>query len=157
MSTYGPMFREGPDKREYDDVERHIAHAEKFKQDMIDFLVPRIDDETVTLTNFDFLGVLYEEEQVTAGGIIKPPSVTDASKSTAKGFLIIKMGDLCFNEEKAARNIEDVFPKGKSPKLYDWVACQPYKGWPITVAGIECKVFYDRDVKMKIKYPKIVF
>lgn len=156
----GAVFQEGPSARFHENRKFIKDHCEKYKNQKIEQIEPFLEGKT--LKRFYLLGLLYEGSRVTAGGIEIPDEVIDNDRDSTKAFLIVKMGDYCFDEDAATeeapmRRVIDIFSKEDRPKLHDWFMARPCDGMPIKVGSFSCKLFQDRDVIMKLDVPQDIF
>lgn len=155
MGTYGGVFRQGPSKKEFEVTDEMIAYANAFREGAKKDLLRHFEDSA--LPQFTVIGVLWEPPSITSKGIHLTQETKDDLKGSTKSFLIIAMGDGAFNETDEAYAVRNVFPKGKSPQLFDYVMARPCDGLPFSYAGVECKKFEDRQIIMKLPYPQVVF
>jgi hypothetical protein len=156
----GAFFQSGPTPGQFMDQSYWREHADQFKKEKIEQLAQYLDDYTPR--RFDWIGVLYEKPMQTKSGLHIPQQVIDSEREVSKAFLIVKMGQFCFDENSASeaspsRRVLDIFSLEDMPEVGDWVLARPCDGWPVKIAGVSCKMFRDVDVRMKIKVPGSVW
>lgn len=66
------------------------------------------------LKSYECLLLLYLNEEKTKGGIILPDSIKDSDKINSSCGMLIKTGELAYNDETR-------FPNGAWAKIGDWV------------------------------------
>lgn len=107
-------------------------------------------DEIEVMGNQILVGI-YMPPPVTKGGIIRPRDNIDESKFQGKAFLVLKKGPLAFVD---GGNISF---KGQNIEEGDWVVGRVSDGWQLKLNGVECRMFDDIHIKLKIQNPDMVY
>jgi co-chaperonin GroES (HSP10) len=96
---------------------------------------------------FKILIALPELEEKTDGGIYLPEQVRNTEAlATVVGF-VLKMGDLCYQDEKK-------FPNGPWCNEGDWVVFRAYSGTRIKIHGREFRLINDDMVEAVVEDPR---
>jgi co-chaperonin GroES (HSP10) len=96
---------------------------------------------------FKILIALPELEEKTDGGIYLPEQVRNTEAlATVVGF-VLKMGDLCYQDEKK-------FPNGPWCNEGDWVLFRAYSGTRIKIHGKEFRLINDDMVEAVVEDPR---
>jgi co-chaperonin GroES (HSP10) len=96
---------------------------------------------------FKILIALPELEEKTDGGIYLPEQVRNTEAlATVVGF-VMKMGDLCYQDEKK-------FPNGPWCNEGDWVLFRAYSGTRIKIHGKEFRLINDDMVEAVVEDPR---
>lgn len=107
-------------------------------------------DDIEVMGNQVLVGI-YIPPKVTKGGIIRPDENRDESKFQGKAFLVLKKGPLAFVD---GGNISF---KGQNIEEGDWVVGRVSDGWQLKLNGVECRMFDDIHIKLKIQNPDMVY
>jgi hypothetical protein len=93
----------------------------------------------------------YIEDEMTAGGIIKPKETVQESEFQGKVGLVLRTGPLAFGdwEEEADR--------GQNAKLHTWVAFAIKDTWPLQINNTACRVVPYEKLRMRVDNPTMVF
>jgi co-chaperonin GroES (HSP10) len=96
---------------------------------------------------FKILIALPELEEKTDGGIYLPEQVRSTEAlATVVGF-VMKMGDLCYQDEKK-------FPNGPWCNEGDWVLFRAFSGTRIKIHGKEFRLINDDMVEAVVEDPR---
>lgn len=125
-----------------------VARADNPKEGI---LVAIGDLSGVTVMFNQILVATYVAPEKTRGGIIRPNSAVDEDKYQGKVNLVLKVGPTAFIND-------DGTPfEGETVKEGDWIVSRVGDGWALTVNGVPCRVLTDRNIRLKIADPQIVF
>lgn len=93
----------------------------------------------------------YIRSEKTPGGIIRPGINVTEDAYQGKVGLVLKKGPMAFEGD------DDIDFKGLNVKPNDYVVYRVGDGWDITVNGVPCRMLTDKNIKMRIKSPEIIF
>ena len=94
---------------------------------------------------------IYFRPAVTAGGIIMPQSTQQEDQFQGKVGLVLKVGPTAFQDDDG----NDF--AGQKVEVDDWIVLRPGDGWEITLRETTCRLVTDRNVRLQIDDPSIVF
>lgn len=93
----------------------------------------------------------YIEDEMTAGGIIKPKETVQESEFQGKVGLVLKAGPLAYGDW------EDDAERGMNAKPHTWVVFAIKDTWPLQVNKTACRVVPYEKLRMRIDDPAMVF
>lgn len=95
----------------------------------------------------------YVRSLVRASGLIAGTDNT-AKEDVYQGAVgyVLKLGPLAFQDDPK-NNVEF---KGFAAKVGDWVAFRPSEGERYQIRGVDCRLFEDALIKMKVADPNII-
>ncbi len=94
---------------------------------------------------------IYIPPAMTKGGIIRPHENRDESKHQGKAFLVLKKGPLAFVDGG------NTSFRGQTVEEGDWVVGRISDGWPLRLNGVECRIYDDIHIKLKVQDPDKVY
>lgn len=94
---------------------------------------------------------IYIRPEKTKSGIILTDKYRDEDKFQSKVGLVVKMGDLAFDDPKGA------WFKGVEVDLHEWVIYRPSDGWSINYNGVNCRMLEDINIRGKVPNPDMVW
>lgn len=107
-------------------------------------------DEIEVMGNQVLVGI-YIPPALTKGGIIRPHENRDESKHQGKAFLVLKKGPLAFVDGG------NTSFRGQTVSEGDWVVGRISDGWPLKLNGVECRIYDDVHIKLKVQDPDKVY
>ena len=107
--------------------------------------------DDIEVFNNQVLCAVYIRPQKTSKGLFLPDQTTDEDRFQSKVGLILKMGEAAFNDPRGQ------WFQGVDLKVNDWIVFRPSDGWAISVGGISCRMFEDKDIRGRIQHPDRVW
>lgn len=83
--------------------------------------------------------------------LIRTQSNVDEDTYQGKVGVVIKKGPNAF------QNDDDIDFGGQNVNLGDYVVYRTGDGWDITINGVACRMLADRNIKMRVKDPEVIF
>lgn len=93
----------------------------------------------------------YIRSEKTKGGIIRPGVNVTEDAFQGKVGLVLKKGPMAFEDD------DNISFKGLNVNVDDYVVYRVGDGWDITVNGMPCRMLIDRNIKLRVKSPEIIF
>ena len=93
----------------------------------------------------------YIAPDQTKGGVFLPQSAAQEDIFQGKCGLVLKKGPMAFEDDA------DISFKGQNVSIGDWVAFRVGDTWMLTLNGVNCRLITDRNIKMRVSSPGIVF
>jgi co-chaperonin GroES (HSP10) len=108
----------------------------------------------VEVMGSDVLCAIYIRPEKTASGLYIPDSTRDEDKFQGKALLVLKMGPYAYKDDEG-KEFRDI-------KEGDWVVGRASDGWACTLnsvnnSKIDCRVFRDIDLRLRISSPDVIY
>jgi len=125
---------------------REIAAADDTYQALLD-KVGDLSKEVEVFHNL-VLVATYVEPEKTSGGIIKPDKSLLEARYQGKLGVVLEVGPGAFRDDSVAKF------HGIKVKRGDVVLYRPADGLELFLRGVPCRLFEDRQIKMRVQNPK---
>jgi co-chaperonin GroES (HSP10) len=112
-------------------------------------LIGNLDNVAVFFNHI--LVATYVRSEKTAGGIIRPDKNKDEDVYQGKVGLVLKKGPMAFVDDA------EIDFLGQNVHPNDWVVYRVGDGFDLTIRGVACRMLADRNIKLRIPDPEIVF
>ena len=125
-----------------------LAESKDFKID-VKRLIGNLDNVEVFF-NYVLVATHVRSEK-TAGGIIRPDRNKDEDVYQGKVGLVLKKGPMAFRDDA------EIDFRGQDVNEDDWIVYRVGDGFDLTIRGVACRMLADRNIKLRIPDPEIVF
>lgn len=88
---------------------------------------------------------------VKIGSIIRPDLNIDEDNYQGKVGLVLKKGPMAFKDD------ESITFDGLNVHEGDYVVYRVGDGWDVTVNGVACRMLVDRNIRMRVQDPEVIF
>jgi co-chaperonin GroES (HSP10) len=97
------------------------------------------------------LVAIYISPDKTKGGVYLPDSAVQEDIYQGKCGLVLMKGPMAFKDDAQTEFM------GQDVEVGDWVAFRVGDTWQLTLNGISCRLITDRNIKMRVAKPGIIF
>lgn len=125
-----------------------LSESKDFKGE-VNRLIGNLDNVAVFFNHI--LVATYVRSEKTAGGIIRPDRNKDEDVYQGKVGLVLKKGPMAFLDDAETDYL------GQNVNPNDWVVYRVGDGFDLTIRGVACRMLADRNIKLRIPDPEIVF
>lgn len=124
-----------------------LSQSSDFKKDVVKE-IGNLDDLDLYFNEI-LVATYIRPEKI--GNIIRPQSNIREDEYQGKVGLVLKKGPMAFTDD-AEFSFE-----GQDAGIGDYIVYRVGDGWACTINGVPCRVIKDRNVRMRVKNPEMVF
>lgn len=126
-----------------------ISQAKDTKKAILDAVkddLPKID----VMFNQILVGIYFRPEK-TASGLFIPQSTVQEDQFQGKVGLVLKKGPTAF------RSDDQTDFAGQDVEVGDWIVFRVGDNWELSVGSLPCRLVSDRNVRLKISDPSVIY
>lgn len=124
-----------------------LSQSRDFRSD-VNRLIGNLDNIKVFF-NHILVATYIRPEKI--GSIIRPDSNKDEDVYQGKVGLVLKKGPMAFTDDA------EIDFLGQNVDVGDWVVYRVGDGWELTINKVSCRMLADRNIKLGVPNPEIIY